>query len=134
MRAPSASLSPLRCTIPRTILFVFWFFGAERTERRVSPVLHNCPCSESSPLSPISHASLAPYPPKNGRSFHSELGEYYPLLRLSRMRMCVCHSREKSPFETHEMAQLLISLYLSCRFCYCSQGKVHFNIIAVKKI
>lgn len=50
MRAPSATLSPLRCAIPRTILFVFWFLGAERAERRISPVLHNRPCTESSSL------------------------------------------------------------------------------------
>jgi len=89
MRVPSATLSPLRCAILRTILFVFWFFGAERTEKRVSPVQHNRSCSESSPLSSISHASLAPYPPKNGRSSYSEIGEHYPLLRSSRMQMCL---------------------------------------------
>jgi len=71
MRTPSATLFLLRCAIARTILFVFWFFRAEQTERRVSPVLHNRPSSKSSPLSSISHASLASYPPQNDRSIQN---------------------------------------------------------------
>jgi len=62
------------------------------------------------------------------RSFYSELGEYYPLLRSS--RMYVCHSREKSPFEALEVTQPLLSLYLPFRFCYCSKTKYAITSIS----
>lgn len=114
-------------------------YGAERKSKEknfasaVQSSVHEK--KKSSIPSSISYAFSASHPPGNGRpSCHSE-PRVLPLLRLSRMRMRACQSREKSPFEAPSSnasrATPALSLYFPILLLLIKQSMCHYTAITI---